>query len=288
MSDINAEFYMLKYSNSKKWNSNYADIPKNHFFLHENVIPPYFEYDFVLSQSKYSQYELALKLAKDRNIPLVCLEHTLPTSNFTAEQIGALKTFVGNYNVYISEYNKKAWGADGVVIPHCVDPIFEYKEDHENNVILSVQNDYVNRDYCLGYYFYKQSTKDLPTVLVGDTPGLSQSAKNTQELINYYQRSAIYYNTAHESPIPSSLLEAMSCGCACVSVKTCAIPDYIEHEENGFLVSSPEEARYYLDLLLKNKKLRQKFGAAARKTIEEKCNKDVFTKNWDLFIKRIT
>jgi glycosyltransferase involved in cell wall biosynthesis len=79
----------------------------------------------------------------------------------------------------------------------------------------------------------------------------------------------------------------MSCGCACVSVKTCAIPDYIEHEENGFLVSSPEEARYYLEILLKNKKLRQKLGKAARATIEAKCNKDVFTKNWNSFIQRI-
>jgi hypothetical protein len=102
MGDVDGEFYMVKYNNRKRWNENYAKIPENHFFFSENVIPPYFEYDFVLSQSKYSHYELALKLAKDRNIPLVCLEHTLPTSNFNSDQIKALKSMVGNYNIYIS------------------------------------------------------------------------------------------------------------------------------------------------------------------------------------------
>lgn len=288
MSDINAEFYILDFQNSKPWEKRFAKLPENHFFLPYNSIPQYFDYSFILFQSKYSQFELAQKIAKDFNIPLVCLEHTLPTSNFNKAQIDQLKRMVGNYNIFISEFNKKAWGSDGVVINHCVSDEFEYKEDHTNNTILSVQNQYASRNYCLNYDFYRVVTNGLPVKLVGDNPGLSEPAKDLKELISIYQDCSIYFNTAHESPLPSSLIEAMACGAVPVSVKTCAIPEYIEHEENGFLVSSVEEAKYYLKLLLDNEKLRKKLGKAASETIKSKCSKQRFTKDWNNFIQGIT
>lgn len=288
MSDINAEFYLLDYNGSKAWNQNFARIPDNHFFLPNNVIPEYFDYSFILSQSKYSQYQLAKKIASDFNIPLVCLEHTLPTSNFNSQQIAKLKEMKGNYNVFICEHNKQKWECDGVVINHCVDPIFEYKEDHPENVVLAVQNRYQERDYCLNYQFYARAVKDLPTKLVGDNPGMSEPAKDTTELVSIYQSCSVYFNTAHESPLPSSLIEAMACGMAPVSVKTCAIPEYIEHEENGFLVDTVEEAQYYLKLLLENERLRNKIGKAASETIKNKCDKKRFTKEWNKFIYSIT
>lgn len=289
LSNVNADFYLLDYDGSKPWVKKYADLPENHMFLQKNVIPPYFFFDFVLCQSKW-QYDLAIKIAQDKKLPLVCLEHTMPTSNFSPQQIEFLKQKRGNFNIFISEFNKNLWGGhkEDLVIPHCVDSeVFQYSDNHNDGKILTVQNDYINRDYCLGFSIWKKVTENLPVNPVGDTPGLSVATKNIEELVEKYQHASVFLNTAHESPIPTSLLEAMSCGCACVSVNTCAIPEYIKHGENGFLCNNLDDFQKYLTLLLNNPEERKRIGYNASITIKEKCSKEKHTNIWNSIIRGI-
>jgi len=288
MNDINADFYLLNLTNGKSWNKEYAPIPDNHYFLPKDIVPEYMTFDFILSQSRYSHYEVAVKIAKTQNLKLVTLEHTIPTSNFNIKELKQLKRMLGDYNIYISDFNKAAWeDTNGAVVNHCVDSDLFISGSHENNVILTVQNQYIARNYCLNYTLYKYATSGLPVLPVGDTPGLSKPAKDIDELIKYYQSSRIFLNTAHESPIPTSLLEAMSCGCACVSIKSCAIPEYITHGHDGLLCSSLEEMQAYLNELLYNKDLADFLGNNARETIKAKCSKELFTNNWNKVIGQI-
>lgn len=290
MNDISAEFYLLQYNGSKPWKTQYAALPDNHFFLPNNIIPQYLDFDFILCQSKW-QFEIAHKLSKERNLPLVCLEHTIPTSNFSSQELKALKSMRGHYNVYISDYNKNMWeDGNGFIIKHCVDTdIFSFKPNsqHLNNVFLAVQNDYINRNYCLNFDLFRELAQHFPVYPVGDTAGLSESAKDVKDLVQKYQACKIYINTAHESPIPTSLLEAMSCGCACLSVNSCAIPEYINHGYNGFLFDNVEEMLKYANMLYNDAKLRESFGQAARQTIEVLCDKNYFTDSWNKFIKGV-
>ena len=82
--------------------------------------------------------------------------------------------------------------------------------------------------------------------MVGDTPGLSEPAASTEGLVATYQNSRIFLNTSTISPVPTALMEAMSCGCAVVSTATCMIPEVIEHGVNGFITNDTQEMKQYL------------------------------------------
>lgn len=272
-------FHMLHDEQFVKWNTGTAPIPSNHT-LWENLPP--ITFDFVLSQNKFGQFQKLAPIANAMNIPLISLEHTLPATQWPKEHIQKLGQLKGNVDVFISDYSRKAWGfPNAVVIPHMVDTdVFTVGNKERKKHILTVANDYIGRDWCLNFSQYKRVTQGLPTRPVGNTPGLSKGTSSLDELVNEYQTSRIFLNTAHVSPIPTSLLEAMSCGSAVVSCNTCAIPEYIQHGENGLLANNDKEMRSYLLLLLQDKELATRLGENARKTIEEKCNKELFLNNW--------
>jgi hypothetical protein len=194
---------------------------------------------------------------------------------------------IGNKNVFISEYSKSAWGItyNTKVIHHGLDT-----ESFKNNGltkqehVLTVANDFVKRDYCLNYSGWKRITDGISTKLIGDTEGLSEPAKSTEDLINAYNECGVYLNTSTLSPIPMSLLEAMSCGCAVVSTATCMIPEIIENGVNGFISNDESELRSYIVKLLEDKDLRNTIGNNARQTIENRFSLSKFIDSWnDIF-----
>lgn len=286
MDKISANFFMYrKPPHIKEWNNQFANLPKNHFILPIEHLGESFGYDYILSQNKFGQTQLAMHIANDLKIPLITLEHTLPLKHWSKEQFQNIKKLKGDINLYISKFSASMWEEEQpVIIPHCVNTdLFKPNIDFENrdNVILTVANDYIGRSDVLGYDIYKVVTENLPRKPVGDTPGLSKAAKDTQELCNYYTNSRIFLNTSTWSPIPKSLLEAMSSGCAVVSTNNCAIPDYIEHGVNGLLANHPEEMRKYLESLISDKDFAEFLGNNARQTIIQKCDKNNFTNFWN-------
>lgn len=297
MSDIDADFYLYsKPPHIKNWNNNYAKLPENHFILPVEYLPEAIPFDFVISQNKFGQFEVAQQISQKLQIPLISLEHTWPTSNIPKKHIDYMKGMIGDVNVYIGKTQAQAWEAKNpVIIRHCVDTdIFKPFQTYDHlpqkervNHILTVANDYPNRDYVLGFTQYLKVTKDLPTFPIGDSPGFSEAAKNTTDLASIYANSRIFLNTSIQSPIPTSLLEAMASGCACVSTNNCEIPYYIDHGINGLLANSDQEMRKYLENLVKDKDLAYFLGNNARQTILKKCSKSEFTKQWNNTFKSI-
>lgn len=281
---INADFYLLNNPpHIKKWNYTFSQLPSNHYLMPEEYFPYGFDFDFVLSQNRFGQFQLAQQIASKYEIPLINLEHTLPLKTWTKRQFYDMKNLRGHINLYISKFSAKKWEEpEPIIIPHCVNSeIFKPKDLERNNHILTVANDYIGRDSVLGFSQYKKVTKDLKTFPVGDTLGFSKAAKSIEELSNFYSNSRIFLNTSTWSPIPKSLLEAMSSGCAVVSTNNCAIPDYIDHGINGLLANSDDEMRMYLEKCTKDKDLCMFLGENARKTIIEKCSKENFTNTWN-------
>lgn len=289
MDNINADFYLYADEGIKGWTDKYARLPSNHYILPEKYIPFGVDFDFVLSQNRFGQFQKLAVIANQLKIPLITIEHTLPAPFWNAKFTQQVSEMRGLVDVYISEYSAKKWtDKPYLVIPHCIDNNkFQYSDQKRENVILSVANDFINRDYCLNFTQYKNVTNGLPTLPIGDTPGFSKPAESIDDLVKFYQNSRIFINTAHWSPIPMSLLEAMSCGCACVSINACAIPEYIEHGVNGFLANNDQEMREYLLVLLSNEELANELGSNAAKTIQEKCSKERFTSNWNNLLKGI-
>ena len=74
-------FYSFHVKNSKKWNREQLPPPSNYHILPEEALCEYINYDLILVQSKYWQYSVAQKLNSVLKLPIVVLEHTLPTPN---------------------------------------------------------------------------------------------------------------------------------------------------------------------------------------------------------------
>ena len=284
-------FYSYRADGIKDWNTSYAELPENYHLLNvdleEDQIPLNLDLDLILSQNKFGQYQIAQQLSNMWHVPLVSLEHTLPVPNWPPETLQSTHYMRGHINVFISEYSIDRWqwenSDDTVVIHHGVDcDLFKpdlsiERDDH----ILSVVNDWINRDWCCGFTLWQRVSHKLPTLVVGDTPGLSEPAKSTEELVKNYQTSRIFLNTSTISPVPTALLEAMACGCAVVSTATCMIPEIITNGVNGFISNDEKELEQYLIDLLNDEELAQKLGDEARKTIENRFSQHQFVKNWD-------
>lgn len=278
-------FYSLHLENMKKWNTNQISVPKNYYILPENNPCDYIKYDFILSQSKFWQFQVAKKVQKYLQIPIISLEHTLPTPQTISESdIQQMRNMVGDINIFISEYSANSWAIfqKFAVIHHgiCADEFNNLNMNREKYV-LTVANDFINRDYCLNYSGWKRVTDGIPVKLIGDTPGLSRAADSTEELIVEYNKCGVYFNSSTLSPIPTSLLEAMSCGCAVVSTATCMMPEIIENGVNGFISNDENELKKYIKLLLEDQDLRNAVGNKARQTIIEKFNESIFLNKWN-------
>jgi glycosyltransferase involved in cell wall biosynthesis len=288
-------FYALSSVGAKEWNTNYGPVPDNYHILKspdETIrIPLHLDVDFLLSQSKFGQFQIAKQIATRLQLPLISLEHTLPVDDWSPDNLRTMRSMRGDINVYITEYNLKQWeggGADSCVIYHGLDTVQFSPPDQKERVphALSVVNDWVNRDYCCGFNIWKQIADKIPVKVVGDTPGLSESAKSVEELVEIYRSSQVFLNTSTLSPIPMSLMEAMSCGCAVVSTNNCAIPELIQDGENGFLFDYPEQAVEKINLLLSDTSLARKMGENARKTITTKFSQDAFVDRWNTVFSR--
>lgn len=280
-------FYSFSVENMKKWNTEQTPIPSNYYILPEGNPCAFIKYDFILSQSKFGQFQVAKQLQGFLRIPIISLEHTVPTPQAVPENhIAAMKNMVGDINIFISEYSARQWGINHNtnIIHHGIDTdVFKRLDIEQQNkdTILTVANDFINRDYCLNYSGWQRITNGFKTKLVGDTKGLSKPADSVEELVKEYNTCAIYLNTSTLSPIPTSLLEAMSCGCAVVSTATCMIPEIIENGVNGFISNDESELRQKIEYLLSNEDARLSIGAKARETIQKKFPEQIFVNKWN-------
>ena len=96
---------------------------------------------------------------------------------------------------------------------------------------------------------------------------------SNEELLKYLSFVDIYTSTAlSDAGIASSTAEAMACGLPVVITDSGENSEWIKDGEGGFLVpvKSPEALAEKIVCLLKDNDLREKSGAANRKTIMEK------------------
>lgn len=268
-------FFCLEHG--KKWEKKYAPIPENYSII--NQVPYHEEFDLILLHTSGERYGLAKQIQEYCQIPILKHCHVLPQ---TEEEIYLFNQEKVDLNTFISDFSKKAWRNDGVTITHGLDTDFWTPGNKERNShLLSVVNYWRDRDWACGWNLWNRIRNGLPIKVVGNNQPLSEPAKNTEELRNFYQTSTIFLNTSLHSPVPMALLEAMACGCAIISTATCMIPDIIQHEKNGLISNNEDELRYYCELLLNNPDRAKTFGERARETIEKEYNIEKFKNSWN-------
>lgn len=287
MAKTGHNFYGFRYKDCKVWNTKFADIPQNYHTLTE--LYEDIDFDLILSQSKFGQLQIAKQIQHQLGLPIVHLEHTIPTSNYTAEQVEMFKSIWGDYNIFISEFARESWGFDEneTVICNSIDhDFFKPMEVESDETVFTVQNDFINRDYCLNYQGWQRIINGFNGKVLGETQGLSEAASSLEHLREEYNKCAVYINTTTESQMPTAILEAMACGKPVVSTATCSIPSFIKHGENGFLTNDEAEFRNYINQLLEDKELRLKIGQAARDTVLDIFSEQKYIDNWNkVFIK---
>lgn len=278
-------YYSIPHNTFKVWNSNFRPIPPNYIQL-KNEVPFNVDFDIVVSQNKFGQFQVLSQVAKKLEVPLLSVEHTLPVPQWPAQVREGCKMMRGDINVFISEYSVDKWGFsldDPTVriIHHGIDTdIFKPLDAQRENKILCVVNDWINRDWCCNFNGFMRTASNLPCKIIGDTPGLSEPAKSVEDLVNNYSSHRIFYNTSTISPVPTALMEAMSCGCAIVSTATCMIPEVVRHGVDGFISNDEEELKKYLHVLLCDEELAKKMGDSARQRIIDKFGLSQFVDNW--------
>lgn len=95
------------------------------------------------------------------------------------------------------------------------------------------------------------------------------------EIINQYK---IFILPSYWEGNPKVLLEAMSCGVACIGTKVWGIKNIINHRENGYLCgTSSNSIKRAIVTLYNNQSLREKIGKNARTFILEHCSLNSIT-----------
>lgn len=91
-----------------------------------------------------------------------------------------------------------------------------------------------------------------------------------QQLIKCYQAATVFVLPSYYEGLPTSLLEAMSCGLSVVTTSVGSIPEIVQNNQNGIIVpkGDPLAISEAVLNLLKNKQKRLEIGQAARKTVE--------------------
>jgi len=91
-------------------------------------------------------------------------------------------------------------------------------------------------------------------------------------LVELYQKAAIFAAPARIDHFPIANLEALACCTPVIATPTGAVPDVIEDRRNGLLVppDEPTALASALNMLLKDRKLRESYGEKARDTVEKK------------------
>lgn len=276
-------FYAFNFDGGKDWYDGHAPMPENYYQLPKNSMYPGVVFDFIFVNSKFGQFQTAMEINQKLQLPILCLEHTLPLLNWPNDQLAAFQRMKGDVNVFITEYSKRAWGMPGEVVYHSIDTDLFYPNNDMVRIdqVLTVAHDFVNRDYALNYKGWERITKDLPRVVVGNTPGLSEQSESVEDLIQTYQGASIYINPSTLSPVPTSMLEAMACGCAVVSTATCEIPNIIIDGVNGYLSNDESVLRDRVEMLLKDPAKAREIGLAGRETIKEKFSEERYIKEWN-------
>jgi glycosyltransferase involved in cell wall biosynthesis len=102
-----------------------------------------------------------------------------------------------------------------------------------------------------------------------------------EKIPEYYALLDVFALPSLSEGLPLSILEAMASGVPCIGTRIAGIPEEIDDKNSGFLMSgrTPEELSRLCIKLLSDKTLREKFGGAGKRIVEQKFSKELMVKN---------
>ncbi len=92
------------------------------------------------------------------------------------------------------------------------------------------------------------------------------------ETVNYFQRSKVLVMPSRSEGLPTSMLEAMACGCVPVISNVGNVSDAAIHSDNAFVIEDYTDTKSfvkYIHILLSDDNLREGMARRAIKTVNE-------------------
>lgn len=187
-----------------------------------------------------------------------------------------------------------------VLLPNMLTSLPSKKSSLNNNIITVSRLDIGKRNNEIIEAFSKIEDKNSKLFIIGD----GKEYNNLKQLITklklesrifllgylshekiekYMLESSIFLMASITEGLPMVLLEAMSYGVPCIAYETASgTGDIIKNEYNGYLIKNRDENEYIkdIDLILSNKKLREKYSKNAI-TTSKQFYKDNIVKIWD-------
>lgn len=185
--------------------------------------------------------------------------------------------------VYISELKQRDWGIPGEVIRTAINPSHYGGYRGDRAAMLQVCNHLRERGAMLGWEIHQEVCHDIPSVVLGDNPGLpgSRMADSWEDLKEHYRSCRVYLHTAlypYEDGYNLAMLEAMATGMPIAVVERPASP--IQDGVQGVVAANAAELRRKVLELLDNPSEAARMGSAAREKLEEAFVHQDFQSAW--------
>lgn len=186
---------------------------------------------------------------------------------------------LGIHVVAVSELKRRSWGIAHEVISSGADPD-RYPEWNGHLAMgLRIANQISARARVLLWDFHEAAFAGIPLRIIGhnpDLPGIAPS-QSWDDLKQSLSSHRFYVHTAEpalEDGYNMAMLEAMAAGLPVLSNRHASSP--VEHGINGFVSDRPLELAGFARLLLSDRELARKMGAAARETIQRSFHTRIF------------
>lgn len=281
-------FYAIKSpERSQGWKVSEREIPDNYYQISNEEAQDKLskgEINIFLYHTPFEQRKIATHMKGKYNVPIIEMNHCLPILSWGIDFVSKLKVNSrADLNVFTNEEQRNMWMYNDIntyICGHTVNKdvyVNEYTGELRN--IISVAYDFLGRKDILGYDDWEVVANKFPVLHFGDEK-IGKVATDYQMSKEYIINRA-FLNTAYRSTLPTSMLEAMSCGMPVITCKNGINENLFTDGLNGFVYEDVFDLLDKVEFVLKNQDKAIEIGKNGNELFKEKFNEDIFINNWN-------
>ncbi len=293
----NVTFHVVHLPGGKLWDFHTRGLPPNHVLHLANPekLGSDIKFDAILSQERAGQLPIALSLGRTLGIPVISLNHTEPYPHISSRQKEKLCQLKGDYNVYITEYNRNSWNDSktGIVINHGIDTtLFTGGPNLSSSDGVVIANSYRGRDVFLGFKLYDEVCKTHLINVIGENKEETDkkflgSINVPAKLVSTISQHRYAANFTQLSPLPMSLLEMAAIGMPIITTDKQQIGEVFKNNQNALIANTVDEFNAAITTLKNDPGLCIELGQNARKTIETQFSINKFVQSWQALFRKL-